>query len=62
VYKRDVVEAISEYYADVEQNTTFVELAPVSMSDFREQSSAMQSDYFVNTIEITGRKLSQSGQ
>jgi len=62
VYKRDVVEAISEYYADVNQNTTYVELATVSMSDFREQASAMQSDYFVNTVEIVGRKLSQSGQ
>ncbi len=61
-YKRDVVEAISEYYADVENNTTYVELAPVSMSDFREQASAMQSDYFVNTIEVQGRKLSQSGR
>lgn len=56
-YQRDVINLFTEYYADVNTQTTFVEFRPISAADYREQSIPAASDYYINEVEVEAIKL-----
>jgi len=59
-YARETVEILQAYYDDNKVRTNFTDIEPTNQADFRAQSSARQSDHFIHTVEVEGRKLEAS--
>jgi len=61
-YARETVEILQDYYDNNKVGTNFTDIEPVNQADFRAQSSARQSDYFIHTVEVDARKIEASNR
>lgn len=57
VYKEDVINFLSLYANDNEENTLFHRVRPSNQDDMRGQNQARRTNHFVMTVEVDCRKL-----
>jgi hypothetical protein len=60
-YQRDVIQILSSYYNDNEQNTNYYTINPTTASDLRNEHLADQTDHYLSTVQIEPRKYQPAG-
>ncbi len=56
----DVVGILSEYFADNNTQTSFVDIRPTNTTDFRQQTHIGETDHYIATIEADLRTLDET--
>lgn len=56
-YARDVIQILSQYFADNQNLTEYFHIEPSGIEDFREQKVTQQTEHYVYTVEIEMQKL-----
>lgn len=51
-YARDLIQVLSEYIDEQEQNTNYVDLQPSGIEDFREQKLSERTDHFTYSVTV----------
>ena len=59
-YQRDVIQILTEYL-DSNQSDNFYRLEPTNARDLRAEKNARNSDYYVATVELSLRTLTDTG-
>ncbi len=59
-YQSDVVQLLSDYFADTTERTQFVDIRPVNASDFREQNNPKQDEPYIVSVEVSLRALDET--
>jgi len=58
-YQRDVIQILTEYL-DSNQSDNFYRLEPTNARDLRDEKNARNSDYYVATVELSLRTLTDT--
>jgi hypothetical protein len=61
-YHRDVIQLLSNYFADNTNQTEFVDIRPVNASDFREQKNPKTDDPYIMSVEVELQALDDTQQ
>jgi len=59
-YQRDVIQILTEYL-DSNQPDNFYRIEPTNARDLRDEKNARNSDYYVATVELSLRTLTDTG-
>ena len=61
-YHRDVIQLLSNYFADNTAQTEFVDIRPVNASDFREQKNPKTGEPYIMSVEVELQALDDTQQ
>jgi hypothetical protein len=60
-YARDLINYLSAYMSDRERNTTYADIVPTNVEDFREQKLRQKTNHFVYTVECEITHIEETG-